>query len=70
VVGLASLAGSFFWFVAFALERAALVYALGQVELVFSVLGGALLFGERLARREAAGIALLMASLVALVLVV
>lgn len=69
-VGLTSLVGSFCWFVAFAEQKAALVYALGQVELVFSVLGGALLFGERLTRREGAGIALLGVSLVALVLVV
>jgi drug/metabolite transporter (DMT)-like permease len=68
-VGVASLTGSFGWFVAFALQTAALVYALGQVELVFSIIGGALLFGERLARREALGIVILMASLVALVLV-
>ncbi|WP_116134985.1 EamA/RhaT family transporter [Tropicimonas sp. IMCC34043] len=68
-VGLAGLAGSFCWFVAFALQTAAYVYALGQVELLFSVVGGALIFHERLSRRESAGIALLMASLVVLVLV-
>lgn len=68
-VGLTSLAGSYCWFVAFAQQTAAYVYALGQVELIFSVLGGALIFGERLSRREGAGIALLMVSLVALVLV-
>ena len=68
-VGVTSLAGSFGWFTAFAEQTAAYVYALGQVELLFSVAGGALLFGERLTRRELAGIGLLMVSLVVLVLV-
>lgn len=68
-VGVASLGGSYCWFVAFAQQTAAYVYALGQVELIFSVLGGALFFGERLSRREYAGIALLMLSLVLLVIV-
>lgn len=69
-LGLASLCGSFCWFVAFALQNAAYVYAVGQVELVFSILGGALFFGERLSRRETAGIALLGLSVVLLILVV
>lgn len=69
LIGLASLAGSFCWFIAFALQNAAYVYALGQVELPLSILGGALFFRERLRPRESLGIALLMASLVVLVLV-
>ncbi|MDV7144226.1 DMT family transporter [Tropicimonas sp. TH_r6] len=69
-LGLTSLAGSFFWFLAFAQQNAAYVYAVGQVELLFSILGGALFFGERLSRREGLGIALLAASVVALVLLV
>lgn len=68
-VGLASLAGSYLWFMAFAEQTAAYVYALGQVELLFSIAGGALIFHERLSPREVLGIALLMASLVVLVLV-
>ena len=68
-VGLASLAGSYCWFVAFAQQNAAYVYALGQVELLFSIAGGALFFHERPSRREFAGILLLTASLVLLVLV-
>lgn len=68
-VGVTSLAGSYCWFIAFAQQTAAYVYALGQVELLFSVLGGALFFGERLSAREFAGIALLMVSIVFLVLV-
>jgi len=68
LVGLASLGGSYCWFVAFAEQSAAYVYALGQIELVFSVIGGTLIFGERLSQREGMGITLLMASLVLLVL--
>lgn len=68
-VGLASLAGSYLWFVAFAEQTTAYVYALGQVELLFSIAGGALFFRERLSPREVIGITLLMASLVVLVLV-
>lgn len=68
-VGVTSLGGSYCWFVAFAQQTAAYVYALGQVELILSVLGGAVFFGERLSRREYLGIGLLMVSLVLLVLV-
>ena len=68
-LGLTSMAGSFFWFVAFALQNAAYVYAMGQVELLLSILGGAVFFGERLSRRELIGVAMLAASVVVLVLV-
>ncbi len=68
-VGLTGMAGSLGWFIAFALQNAAYVYALGQVELLFSILGGWLVFHERLSRREWLGIGLLLVSLVVLVLV-
>ncbi|SFC70318.1 EamA family transporter [Tropicimonas isoalkanivorans] len=68
-VGASSLAGSLCWFIVFALQTATYVYALGQVELLFSIAGGALFFRERLSGREWLGISLLMASLVVLVLV-
>ncbi|MFV0359051.1 EamA family transporter [Tropicimonas sp.] len=68
-VGLASLAGSLCWFSAFAQQNAAYVYAVGQVELLFSFAAGALFFGERLSPRETCGAMLLMASIVVLVLV-
>ncbi len=70
LVGLTGMLGSLGWFWAFALENAAHVRALGQVELVFSVLAGALVLGERITRREVVGIVILGASVVALVLVV
>ncbi len=69
LVGLTGMLGSLGWFWAFALENAAHVRALGQVELAFSVLAGALVLGERITRREAAGIVVLGISVVALVLV-
>ena len=70
IMGLASLGGSFFWFTAFALQNAAYVYAVGQVELLLSILGGAVLFGERLSRREVFGVILLGGSVLVLALVV
>ena len=69
-VGVTSLAGSLGWFIAFAQQNAAYVYAVGQAELLFSILGGALFFHERLSRRETFGILLLTASVLVLILVV
>ena len=64
-VGIASALGSACWFGAFALQAAALVFAVGQVELIFSLLIGWLAFGERPGARPLAGIALVGASAVA-----
>ncbi|MEO0938581.1 MAG: DMT family transporter [Pseudomonadota bacterium] len=69
-VGLMSMGGSFCWFLAFTLQTAAYVKALGQVELIFSALVTVLFFRERVAPREWVGIAVLSASIVALVLVI
>jgi len=44
LVGLFSLLGSWSWFAAFSLMNAAYVFAVGQVELIFSLLVGALWF--------------------------
>ncbi|MBS8228988.1 DMT family transporter [Vannielia litorea] len=66
-VGITSFTGSFFWFAAFALQTASVVFALGQVEVLFSMIIGARVFSERLSGRELAGIALLVASVIALV---
>ncbi|SIN82192.1 DMT family transporter [Vannielia litorea] len=68
-VGITSFGGSFCWFAAFALQSAAIVFAVGQVEVLFSMIIGARVFSERLAPREFAGIALLIASVIALVAV-
>ena len=67
VVGVWSVLGSYGWFVAFALQSAAYVFALGQVELIFSILASVLVFGERIRPREYAGMALLAVSVVVLV---
>ncbi len=67
-VGLTSLCGSFCWFFAFTLQNAAYVKALGQVELLLSLLASTLFFRETITRREIAGMMLLGASILALVL--
>ena len=67
-MGLASLGGSLGWFVAFTLQNAAYVFAVGQVEVIFSILISVLVFKEQISRREGAGIALITASVLTLVL--
>lgn len=69
-VGLTSLGGSFCWFLAFTLQNAAYVKALGQVELLLSLLASVLVFRERVNRREIAGMSLLGLSILALVLTI
>jgi len=69
LVGLTSMLGSYGWFTAFALQTAAHVKALGQVELVFSFLAARFVFGQRTTRREALGMVLLVVSILLLVLV-
>lgn len=69
LVGLTSALGSFGWFLAFTLQSAAYVKALGQIELIFSVLVSWVVFSEKLSGRELCGAALVGASVVALVLV-
>lgn len=65
VVSLFSLIGSWSWFAAFSLMNAAYVFAVGQVELIFSLLIGWLWFGERLTLRETGGMGILAASIIA-----
>lgn len=69
-VGLTSMGGSFCWFYAFTLQNAAYVKALGQVELVLSLLASVLFFREKITRREMAGMGLLGLSIVTLVLTI
>ncbi|MEY8840857.1 EamA family transporter, partial [Cribrihabitans sp. XS_ASV171] len=69
-VGLTSMGGSFCWFWAFTLQNAAYVKALGQVELIFSLLASTLVFRETVTRRELTGMALLGLSILALVLTI
>jgi len=67
-LGLTSLAGSFGWFLAFTLQNAALVKAVGQVELIFALIIGALVFGERVRRREVLGMVCLSLSVLGVLL--
>lgn len=67
-VGVTGMLGSLGWFAAFALQNAAYVRAVGQVEVVFTVLASWLVFRERLTAREVAGIALVAASVLGIVL--
>lgn len=69
LVGITSMIGSICWFTAFTLQNAAYVNAVGQVELLFSLMIGAFVFGEKVTAREWQGLTLLTASIVILVLV-
>jgi len=68
LVGVTGMLGSLGWFVAFTLQNAAYVRAVGQVELVFSALVSWLVFRERAGGRELVGIGLLGVSIMLLVL--
>lgn len=68
LVGVTSMIGSICWFTAFTLQTVAYVKAVGQAELVLSILASTLVFREAISRRELAGIALLLASILLLVL--
>ncbi|WP_370225701.1 EamA family transporter [Pararhodobacter marinus] len=67
-VGVTGMLGSLGWFTAFALQNAAYVRSLGQVELLFSILVSALVFREVPRRWEVLGIVLLGLSIVGIVL--
>ncbi|KAJ55330.1 membrane protein [Actibacterium mucosum KCTC 23349] len=67
-VGVTGMLGSLGWFTAFTLQNAAIVRAVGQVELIFSILVSAILLSEMPNRRELLGIALLAASVVGVIL--
>ncbi|MFT4716388.1 MAG: drug/metabolite transporter (DMT)-like permease [Paracoccaceae bacterium] len=69
LVGVTGMLGSFGWFMAFTLQNAAYVKALGQIELVFTFLASWLVFKEKSTGREVAGIALVVSSILLLVLV-
>ncbi|UWQ40385.1 DMT family transporter [Leisingera aquaemixtae] len=69
-VGLTSMGGSFCWFWAFTLQNAAYVKAVGQVELLLSLLASVLFFREKVTGRELAGMGLLIVSILVLVLAI
>ncbi len=65
-VGVTSAVGSICWFAAFASANAAYVRAVGQIEVVFSILLSLAYFRERLVAREWLGIALTIAGVLVL----
>ena len=66
-IGVTSMAGSLSWFTAFTMQNAAYVFAVGQIEVIFSLLASVLFFHEKITSREFWGIALLSASILVLV---
>jgi drug/metabolite transporter (DMT)-like permease len=66
-VGLTSIAGSYCWFTAFTLQNAAYVKAVGQIELIFSILATMLFFREKITGREYLGIGFISLSVLGLV---
>lgn len=68
LVGIFSLLGSWCWFAAFSLQSAAYVFAVGQIELILSLLVGMIWFRERLTQRELFGVVLLTVSILGVVL--
>ncbi len=67
LVGLTSMLGSLGWFIAFTLQTAAYVKAVGQIELVFTFLFSAFWLKERSSTKEIAGIGMVVASLLIIV---
>jgi drug/metabolite transporter (DMT)-like permease len=68
LTGLTSMLGSMGWFTAFALQTAAYVKALGQVELVFTFLFSIFWLKETSSRKEIGGIVLIVGSLFLIIL--
>lgn len=66
LVGIAGALASIGWFTAMAIENAAYVRALGQVELVFTFISSYFLFRERTTHLELAGIALIVGGILLL----
>ena len=69
-IGLTSMVGSFCWFTAFTLQTVAYVNALGQIELVFSLLATVFFFKEPITRRELYGLGVLSGSILGLIMVI
>ena len=68
LVGVSGMLGSAAWFTAMTLENAAYVRAVGQVELVFTFIASYFFFRERSTALELAGIVLIVAGIVILLL--
>ncbi len=68
LVGLAGMIASVGWFTAMTLQNAGYVRALGQIELVFSLIASALIFNEKTTRMEFVGITVIVAGILILLL--
>lgn len=68
LVGLVGMLGSLAWFTAFTLQNAAHVRALGQIEVVFTLLASVYVFKERVTGREVSGVLLVSLGILILVL--
>ena len=68
VASIAGALASSFWFAAFALQNVAYVKAVGQIELLFSVLASIIFFKEKISIWESSGIILIASSVLILVL--
>ena len=66
-VGLIGMTSSICWFTAMALVNAALVRAMGQIELLFTLITSVWFLGERVRRREVFGMLLLVLGIVLLI---
>jgi len=66
LVGIFGILGSYCWFMAFTLQNAAYVRAVGQIELVFTFIGSYFFFKEKHTKLEILGINLIIISLVIL----
>ncbi len=67
-MGVTGMAGSLCWFTAFTLQNAAYVFAVGQVEVIFSIAASALFFKESISGKEYLGIGFIMLSVFYLVI--
>ena len=67
-VGASGALGSIGWFTAMSIQNAALVRAVGQIELVFTIGASVLIFREKILRLEVLGIFLVVAGIIVLLL--
>jgi drug/metabolite transporter (DMT)-like permease len=67
MVGMVAMAASACWFTAMAMHNAAMVRAVGQIELLFTLITSVWLLNERISRREVFGMALLVAGILMLI---
>ncbi len=66
-VGVTGMLASACWFTAITLQNAAVVRAVGQAELIFTVMTSVWLLGERLRGREIGGMVLVVAGIILLI---